>query len=340
MPDTDELFGTGSQGESLVSLESGPDSPRRDIVLPICYRNTPWALATAHALGIGVYRQGGLLQHPDEPGLWREIGYEVVHGRLQAGRRVTLARRTDSAPEYFARLITPEDAVSVATFADEQAQDAWVASEIVRNLEEDELDRDDILIVLPDTYRAKSRAPRLMRELGRLNIISHLVGVTSSTDSVFRSDSIAIAHIYRAKGNEAPMVYALDSQYAAPDFNAVSRRNTLFTAITRSRGWVRIAGWGPGMASVAAEARTVIDNMFRLEFKVPTNQELQTLRHIYRVRAIEDEESVRKATEGLSVFLEAIDNGEIDLQDLPPALRTRLVNRLLQERFGDDSQIR
>jgi superfamily I DNA and RNA helicase len=336
MPDTDELFGTGSQGDSLVSLESGPDSPRRDIVLPICYRNTPWALATAHALGIGVYRAGGLLQHPDEPGLWREIGYEVVHGRLQTGRRVTLARRTDSAPEYFSRLIAPEDAVAIATFNDEQEQDAWVAAEIVRNLGSDELDPDDILIVLPDTYRAKSRAPRLMRELGRLNVVSHLVGVTSSTDSVFRTGSIAIAHIYRAKGNEAPMVYALDSQYAAPDFNAVSRRNTLFTAVTRSRAWVRIAGWGPSMAPVAVEARTVVEKMFRLEFKVPTSSELAALRHIYRVRAVEDEESVRRATEGLSVFLEAIDRGEMDFQDLPPAMRTRLV-RLQQEGFRDDS---
>ena len=73
MPTTDELFGTGPEGESLVSLDNEPDSPRRDIVLPVCYRNTPWALATAHALGVGVYRAEGLLQHPDEPTLWRDM---------------------------------------------------------------------------------------------------------------------------------------------------------------------------------------------------------------------------------------------------------------------------
>src|SRR5262249_7479022 len=163
--------------------------------------------------------------------------------------------------------------VWVGQFSDEQAQDAWVASEIVKNLTSDELDPDDILIVLPDTYRAKSRAPRLQRELGRAGIMSHLVGVASSTDSVFRSGSVAIAHIYRAKGNEAPMVYALDSQYAAQDFNAVSRRNTLFTAITRSRAWVRIVGWGPSFAPIAGETSTVIANGFRLEFRIPTDDE-------------------------------------------------------------------
>jgi tRNA(Arg) A34 adenosine deaminase TadA len=46
-------------GQSLVSLTIGTDGVRRDIVLPMCYRNIPWALALAHALDIGVYRASG-----------------------------------------------------------------------------------------------------------------------------------------------------------------------------------------------------------------------------------------------------------------------------------------
>ena len=244
MPDTDELFGTGPRGESLVNLESTPDAPRRDIVLPVCYRNTPWALATAHALGLGIYRADGLLQHPDEPSLWTDIGYRTVHGRLALGEEVTLERSPESAPPYFGQLLHPADSVVVVDFPDELAQDAWVADQIHKNLTEDELEHDDILIVLPDTYRAKSRAPRLMRELARREIMSHLAGVNTSRDTVFQADSVAITHIHRAKGNEAPMVYAIDSQYASLAFNEITRRNTLFTAITRSRAWVRIVGWG------------------------------------------------------------------------------------------------
>jgi superfamily I DNA and RNA helicase len=336
MPDTDELFGTGPGGESLVSLESPVDSPRRDIVLPVCYRNTPWALATAHALGIGVYRPEGLLQHPDEPTLWRDIGYNVVHGRLVLGQRVTLERRKDSAPEYFERLLKPDDAVMIGSFPDELAQDSWVADQIASNLNADELEPDDILIVLPDTYRARSRAPRLIRELLRRGISAHLVGVNTSVDRVFQAGSVAIAHIYRAKGNEAPMVYAVDSQYAARNFNEVTRRNTLFTAITRSRAWVRIVGWGNDMATIETEARIVAEKAFRLEFTIPTIEKLRTLRHIYRVRPAEDEESIRKATEGLSAFLEAIERGEMDLHDLPPDMRTRLITRVQPEEPGDD----
>jgi superfamily I DNA and RNA helicase len=335
MPDTDELFGTGPEGESLVSLDAAPNSPRRDIVLPVCYRNTPWALATAHALGIGVYRADGLLQHPDEPTLWRDIGYNVVHGALEPGHAVTLERSGESYPRYFAELIDREDAVVLRTFPDERSQDAWVADQIAVNLTDDELETDDILVVLPDSYTAKSRAPHLMNALRRRGIDSHLVGVNTSVDEVFLPGSVAIAHIYRAKGNEAPMVYAIDAQHAAQHFNAVTRRNTLFTAITRSRGWVRITGFGEQVNAIATETQSVIDHGFKLSFTIPTAAELQTLRHIHRDRPPEEEESVKKATAGLSAFLEALDRGDIDLLDLPPELRTGL-ERLREARGGDD----
>ncbi len=324
MPTTEELFGTTASGAPLISLDAAPGAPRRDIVLPVCYRNTPWALATAHALGTGVYRDGGLLQHPDEAELWQDIGYSVVHGQLKEGAPVTLKRSQESYPDYFSELLDPDDAVLVQQFNDEAAQDATVADQISKNLTEDELEPDDILIVLPDTYRAKSRAPRLMRHLTRLGIVSHLAGVNTSADEIFQPGSVAIAHIFRAKGNEAPMVYVLDSQYAASKFNAVSRRNTLFTAITRSRAWVRITGWGDQMDVIKAETDQIIANRFQLEFTIPTANELAQLRHIHRDRPEGEEEAVRRATEGVAAFLEAVERGEMDLLDLPPGLRTRL----------------
>lgn len=325
MPTTDELFGTGPKGESLISLDTAEGEPERDIVLPVCYRNTPWALATAHALGVGVYRPEGLLQHPDEPTLWEDVGYSVVHGRLAPGSPVTLKRSSASYPRYFPELLTEQDAVTVRSFSTRDEHDAWIATEIERNLNEDELEPDDILIVLPDSYRAKSRAPHLMRKLSRRSIQSHLVGVNSSVDEVFRPDSVAIAHIYRAKGNEAPMVYAADSQHAAGQFNAVTRRNSLFTAITRSRAWVRITGWGEQMEPIHREVKAVFAENFQLGFAIPTGSELAKLRHLHRDRPESVEKSLRKATEGLSVFLEAYDRGELDPLDLPPALRTRLI---------------
>jgi superfamily I DNA and RNA helicase len=256
MPDTKELFGSGPTGEALVSLESAGDAPKRDIVLPVCYRNTPWALATAHALGLGIYRsEGGLLQHPDDASIWRDIGYDVVHGELEAGSQVTLERSPTSYPGYFPELIRSEDAVVLQVFDSEAEQDNWVAEQIGINLKQDELEPDDVLIVLPEALRARGRAPRLMQALARHDIAAHLVGVNTSVDAVFMPDSVAIAHIFRAKGNEAPMVYAIDAQYGSQSFNALTRRNTLFTAITRSRAWVRVTGWGEGARAIGDEVQ-------------------------------------------------------------------------------------
>lgn len=339
MPSTVELFGTGPSGEQLVSLESIPGGPRRDIVLQVCYRNTPWALVTAHALGLGVNRPDGLLQHPDEPHLWSDIGYEVVHGELTEGSPVQLRRSPSSYPSYFNTLLGSDDAVTIRSFDDEAGQDAWVAGEILKNLTEDELEHDDILVVLPDTYRAKSRAPRLMRELNRRGVPSHLAGVNTSIDTIFRPGSVALAHIYRAKGNEAPMVYAIDSQYAASEFNAVTRRNKLFTAITRSRAWVRITGYGDPMKDViVAESAAVRENDYKLSFTIPTAPELAELRHIHRDRPEGEEATVKKATAGVAAFLEAVERGEMDLYDLPPDLRTRLT-RIRSSAADDEADV-
>ena len=69
------LFGSGANGEPLVRLRNEVDKPKEDIVLPVCYRNTPWALATAHSLGFGIYRPQGLVNMFDEASIWPRIGY-------------------------------------------------------------------------------------------------------------------------------------------------------------------------------------------------------------------------------------------------------------------------
>jgi superfamily I DNA and RNA helicase len=132
------------------------------------------------------------------------------------------------------------------------------------------------------------------------------------------------------------MVYAIDSQQAASDFNAVTWRNTLFTAITRSRAWVRVTGWGDRMNLIRDEATTAIENAFRLEFTIPTASELAEMRHVHRDRSNGEEETVKRTTEALSTFLEAVERGEADFFDLPPALRTKLITGLQADIPGDD----
>lgn len=337
MPTTLELFGTRDDGEPLVSLADSPGEARRDIVLPVCYRNSPWALATAHALGFGLYRPAGIVQHFDDLELWTQIGYSVTKGSLQHGRKVVLERSKNSYPEYFPELLTPTDAVLLRRFKSEAEQDAWVAEAISKNLREEELEIDDILVVLPDAVTSKRRAARFAQALSRRAIDSHLAGVSSSVDQLFVTESIAMAHIYRAKGNEAPMVYVLDAHYASGTFNAVSRRNTLFTAITRSRAWVRICGWGDQMNEIADEVQRVADEDYKLAFKIPTAAQLDKLRRIHRERSSAEVASIERATRSFTEALETFQRDDVGLEHLPPKERALLRARLRELLAAEDA---
>lgn len=328
MPTVDELFGKDREGNARVHLTNTEGQPRQDIILPVCYRNTPWALTLAHALGFGIYRQEGLVQHFDDPALWTEIGYEVKAGHLDTGERVTLERNPGTYPKYFEELLEPADAIVSKTFADEIEQADWVARSIRRNIEEDELEHDDILVVLPNAYTAKQKSTIVTEALNRQGISAHLAGVTTSRDEIFTQESIAIANIFRSKGNEAPMVYVLDCQHCVSGHELITLRNILFTAITRSRAWVRLCGWGSNMDKLAAEIQAVRNRQFRLEFTIPTAEQLAKLRQIHRERTAGERTRIRNAEKGLETFLDALERGDLSTDNLSHEQRAALARYL------------
>ena len=228
MSTVDELFGKNANEQANVQLVNSDNAPHQDIILPICYRNSPWALALAHGLGMGTSRAEGLVQSFDDPSQWIDVGYRLVDGDLQKGSAVTLERAPESYPNYFDELLQKDDAVQCHSFSDAEEQARWVAQEIKRNIDQDELEHDDILIVLPDAYTAQTQAARVLESLRNVQINGHLVGVTSNRDEVFKPNSVAIAHIFRSKGNEAPMVYILNSQDCVRGHQQITLRNTLF----------------------------------------------------------------------------------------------------------------
>ncbi|MGZ5011800.1 MAG: DEAD/DEAH box helicase [Methylobacter sp.] len=277
-----ETFGNDVHGSPLVRLENKPKQPRQDIILPKCYRNTPWALCTAHALGSGIYRTAKLVQHPDDPILWGEIGYEVVEGELKLGSPVVLKRSTDASPKFFYDLLSPEDAIKFFKFEEDRDQFASVARLIKDDLTSGELYAHDIAVVFPNAIDAEKRAMGFRQYLSDMQIDSHLVGITSSKDGFIVENKVALSGPYRAKGNEAPMVYVMDADYCAGGSELIKKRNILFTAITRSRGWVRVCGKGVAMESLIKEFHQLKNNNYDLRFTMPTLPELQQMRTLYR----------------------------------------------------------
>lgn len=317
----EQLFGSGGNNHPRVTLRNQPGEPKQDIILPVCYRNSPWSLSVAHSLGFGIYRPDGLVQMFENASLWSDIGYENLDGEIQPGADVRIQRKRSASPGYFIDLIQPSDAVAFHEFADSSAEFDWVVDDVLYQIQNEEIDYDDVLIITSNPINIRKDAARLIRKFAERDVESHLVGVTSSTDSVFQKNSIAITSIYRAKGNEAPLVYFVGAEYCASGFGLARKRNILFTAMTRSRAWVRISGCGADMSALMQEVERAVEVDYRLEFKYPTQAELQTIHRLNREMTREELSRAEGDIEALSRVIEKLQNGEMPVSALPPGLR-------------------
>ena len=319
-----ELFGFDENGQPLVELKNRADKPREDIVLPVCYRNAPWALTVAHALGFGIYRREGPVQMFEEPSTWTRSGYERQRGNLRLGQNVTLRRAAASFPRYFEGLIDRDDAIICRTFSSNSKQYEALAEAVRADLDRDELESTDILIVLPNAYDFQKIGGAILRTLFANDVKAHLVGVTSSTDEVFQSGSVAITHIYRAKGNEAPMVYVLHSEYCQTGIELSRKRNMLFTAITRSKCWVRIFGVGDRMDGLCSEIEEVRSRNFEIEFDYPNADRIKRIAKVHRDLADEERSDLERKLGGVNEVLIAVIEGELPQEALSPEVLEKL----------------
>lgn len=290
MPSISEMFGVDEDGNTIINIENVENAPKRDIVLPICYRNPPWTLAMAHALGFGIYNKirNTPFQTFDNPEMWQQIGYSIVDGQLKYGYRVTIERSSAANPEYFSRLLDKQESIYTSSFRTSEEQYKWVAKQINDNIKNEELDPDDILVIFPEAYTSRSEYYKFSKYLGVYGVSSFLAGINSSQDTFKISGHVTCSGIFRAKGNESPMVYVVNSEYCLNGPEIVKQRNILFTAITRSRAWVRICGVGKLFNMLEEEFNECLNKDFKLAFKCPTEEEMLEIRNLNRERTKEE----------------------------------------------------
>ena len=317
MREPEQIFGKDENGDPRVELRNKPNKPKQDIILEKCYRNSRPILVTAHALGFGIYRKEGLVQMFEEEALWKEIGYKKVKGDLNGGERVVLKRTSDSSPEFLEEHSSIDDMVKFKCLDSEEEQMNWIADKIEKNLKEDELNHKDIIVIHVNPKRTKNKVGPLRKLLYQKNINSHLTGVTTSPDNFYKKDSITITSVYRAKGNEAPMIYVMDSQHCYGGKELIKKRNSLFTAITRSKASVRICGYGSDMEKLKGEFEEIKNNNFKLDFKYPSKEKMEKLNIINRGLTKDEEEEIEEASENLQSILAGIKEGRIYKEDLP-----------------------
>ena len=328
LPPVEDIFGKNPDGTPrVVILPDEPGKPKQDIILDVCYRNSRPVLSTAHALGFGVYRDGGLVQIFENNDLWVDIGYAVKDGELQDGKLVSLARTRKSSPEFLENHSPADDLISFETFESADAQTAWLVDAIEKNLAEDELLPDDIVVINPDPLTTRDAVAEPRRLLFQKGINSNLAGVTSSADIFSEPGTVTFTGVFRAKGNEAAMVYVINAQDCFSALLPRDRarvRNRLFTAITRSKAWVRIVGVGKQIDALKEEFFKAQQAGFELRFKYPTAEERAQMTIVNRDMSKAVKERFTKNQRELIGILESLESGETFIEDYPEDVLQKL----------------
>lgn len=334
LPSPEEIFGSDQDGQPLVRLTQSADAsePQRDIVLQKCYRNSGPVLVTAHALGFGVYREvpegeTPLVQMFDQPALWADIGYWTSKGSLQAGREVVLERTEASSPKFLEEHSPIDDLIQFRAFSSRREQDEWVRESVQRNLDEDSLRHDDIMVINPNPISTRDNLGSIRKELALAGVPNHLAGVDTSSNIFFARDrdSVTFTGVFRAKGNEAGMVYVVNAEEGLGSArNQAIVRNRLFTAITRSKAWVRVVGVGPEMTKLVEEFSRIRKERFRLHFSYPTESQREDMRILHRELSSSELSELERRQAAAEELLRALEHGSMFSQDLDRSLRARL----------------
>lgn len=286
----------------------------KDTPLVTCYRNQSRVIVTAHALGMGLYKEDGMIQIPNSTDVWKSIGYKCDKQILE-GQPVTLFRDKSTSPDFLDA--NPEDLIKVEKF-DESADVYYnLLDSIKENIEIEGLNFNDIMIIDLDGINSSAHFSNiqliLYSEDKYKNINIHQAGTTNPED-FFRDDSIVFSTIYRAKGNESYYVYILNAQQCINTLSRTKDRNALFTAITRSKGWVRVYGFGSSMEKLCYEYEKVKEHDYKLYFEnYPTKEERDKMVILNKDISKNDSEALSNTKKFID---ENQDNMEILLKEL------------------------
>lgn len=324
IPNPTELFGLGEDGKPLVTLDSeGDDDMERDLVLLKSYRCPQDVLMLAHGIGLGIHNPRGPVQMLGDENSWRAVGYTIESGHLIKGQNVTLFRPPENSPNRIKQIYSgPQSLISHHSFEALDDELRWVADHVSADVQEG-VRPEQIIVISLDSLRAKEYMSKLQQLLVERAVPSTIPGLIDDAAEFAEAGMVTLSTVFRAKGNEAPIVYIVSFQSLYDFAEEIENRNRAFTSISRSKGWVRITGTGARMTYVQAEINEILSKVPRFRFKFP---DMEKIRKLDASETTRRRHTVRKAREAVET-LKSLDPGA--LTDLPAAEREALL-KLLQ----------
>ncbi|MBU5428434.1 ATP-binding domain-containing protein [Tissierella pigra] len=292
-----------------------------DINLKKCYRTPVEILTSAHAIGLGIYRQiEDDLDHPlvnlvDEKTMV-DVGYENLSGEFIDGKQVILKRNEAKSNIT----INPPE-----SFEDEREQYTSVSKRILDLIKnQDILPKDIMIIDLDESYLPTNHSNFFtifsnellqrddIKEDIRINLVDKNNPVRVSIDN-----AIPYTTIYRAKGNEANLVFILNCNSISLSSRNSNARNKIFTAMTRAKWQVWL--YGKNMDEYSHELDQVQKNNYMLKFNYPNEEQRKYIKKIG-----DDEERIDKT---ISIATDL-------LKTLPDDVLKELLKKVGQKRGG------
>lgn len=292
IPQAKELF-----GEGLTKLVSGQyvGGIKKSEIMHRCYRTPGPILTAAHAIGMGLLRPDGMLSGFTNKKDWESIGYKITEGSFSPpGQEITLYRPPENSPNLVPSC-WDEPVLKFETYDSRQEELTKLVEDIRYNIDHDGLNasREILVVVLGDLSDAIKLERHVTGFLKNHDINIYIPSYPdrnvlkkpnnwkdNKPEKFWFNDAVTVSRIYRAKGNEAEMVYVVGFDNVAKNESSISLRNQLFVALTRARGWAKLSGISD--YPMYEEMKQVIasGDTFRFTFKQPpkrnVDEELRT----------------------------------------------------------------
>jgi superfamily I DNA and RNA helicase len=224
-----------------------------------------------HALGFDIY--SNIVQLLESPAHWQDVGYEVDSEEFEVGQNVTILRPPANSPST---LKVPANAPLIATKVVVNMDDelSWVTSEVAAFISGG-LNPEDVMVVCLDDWPARDYFRDRSAALARKKINTNNIIAPYMEHPFTIPGHVTLSTVYRAKGNESAVVLAIGVD--AVNTKTRSGRNQIFTAVTRTKGWLRVSGVGPSAVKLVGEIAKAERNFPQLKFKMPDLKQVELI---------------------------------------------------------------
>lgn len=257
------------------------DGIDKDYMLPNSYRNPRKVLLYAHGLGLGLYSERAKVPMQDKYS-WEARGYEIIQPRdknkFEENDHIVVERPEKYSKNILEKLVdehskfSSNDIIKFKNFDTIKQELDSVIKTIRYLINNDKIEPEEIVVISLDKSSANSHFNYIRTNLNSYGVLCITPGFVESSDLFKEKGRVTLTTAFRAKGNEANIVFVINSQKAISD-STLRQRNALFVSITRSRGWCYITGNGPDAVKLKKEIDAIDNDYPKFEFDFPSESD-------------------------------------------------------------------